>query len=266
MLQNDLKKINELSFKISNSKDVGEKDQLTEKLTGLLNLIKKDAISSFKNESDIKKFLDNICKMHKYSYNNQILIYLQYPNASYVASYNTFRKMGYHVKKDETGIKILRPSFYTVVKIKNPEEKGSDIIKPYFALTEKEKLKYKNKYDDDITFHSYKFNGFKIGTVFDASQTSMPLEEINKKLNPVLKDDRANGIEDIFIKAIYRDGFKVKYMEHSKTGAKGYCDHENREIVVLKGLNDLMRLKVVIHEYAHALAHEHLEKNHEEYV
>ncbi len=54
-------------------------------------------------------------------------------------------------------------------------------------------------------------------------------------------------------------------MEKIGSGAKGYCDHKNKLIVVKKDLGNLMRLKVVVHEYAHALAHTHLENNNKEY-
>lgn len=97
--------------------------------------------------------------------------------------------------------------------------------------------------------------------VFDVSQTTMPFEEINKSLNPMIKDPRADSVADIFIKAIYKDGFKVKY-DDIPNGAKGYCDFDNNTIVVKKNLNNLMRLKVIVHEYAHSLAHKHLKDNH----
>ena len=94
----------------------------------------------------------------------------------------------------------------------------------------------------------------------------MPVDEINSKLNPTFEDERANGIEDYFIKAIYKDGFKVEYVENIDSGAKGYCDFENSKIVIKKGLGNLMRLKVVIHEYAHSLAHKHLLNNNQDYI
>lgn len=264
MLEESLKKINELSFKSNVTKDIKEKEKLEDDIKAIITDLKKQAIESFKSESDIKKFLDNIIKFNNYSYNNQCLIWMQKPDASYVAPLRTFNKMGYRIKANEKGIKILIPNFYTIVKIKTNEE-GKYILKPLFSLNDEEKEKYKNKNDDTITYYSQKLSNFKIGSVFDASQTTMPLDTINEKLNPVLEDDRANGMEDNFIKAIYRDGFKVRYEEKIESGAKGYCDFKNNEIVVLKDLSNLMRLKVVIHEYAHSLAHKHLLENNKDY-
>ena len=170
--------------------------------------------------------------------------------------------MGYFPKKGENGIKILVPSFLTRVKIKNND--GTVEITPLYTLTDEEKQKYRNKDDNTITYHDKILKNFSIGTVFDVSQTNMPMNLINEKLNPVLDDPKADTVADTFIKAIYKDGFKVKYDE-TPNGAKGYCDFDNNTIVVKKGLSNLMRLKVIVHEYAHVLAHSHLKKDNEEY-
>ena len=224
--------------------------------------MKKDAISKFQNESDLKKFLDNLVKFNKYSYNNQMLIWIQKPDAEYVASYRDFQKMGYYPNKD-TGIKIFIPYFMKFAKIQIDNEKYE--IKPYYLLNDTEKDKLKDKSDESITFYKQKLTGFSLGNVFDAKDTNMPMEEINSELNPILEDNKADEIMDCFIKTIYNDGFKVKFNEEMPSGAKGYCNHKNNEIVVKKGLGSLMQLKVLIHEYAHALAHKHLENNNRDY-
>lgn len=228
----------------------------------ILTNLKKQAIDSFKDESDIKRFLDNIINFNNYSFNNQCLIWLQNPNARYVASFKTFSKMGYKINKDETGMKILIPSFLRFAKIINDD--GTFDVKPLYMLNEEEMKKYKDKEDSSITFYKEKVTNFGVGTVFDASQTDMPLDVINEELDPVLEDPSADGVADTFIKAIYKDGFKVKY-EDIKDGAKGYCDFDNNTIVIRNGLSNLMRLKVIVHEYAHGLAHQHLKGNNKEY-
>ncbi len=170
--------------------------------------------------------------------------------------------MGYKVNKGEVGMKILIPSFLKFVKVNN--EDGTYEIKPFYMLNEEELKKYKNKEDESIVFYKDKITNFRVGNVFDVSQTDMPLDKIEDELNPVLDDPSADGIADIFIKAIYKDDFKVKY-EDIKNGAKGYCDFDNNTIVLKNGLSNLMRLKVIIHEYAHSLAHKHLKDNNKEY-
>ena len=199
---------------------------------------------------------------NNYSLNNQYLIWLQKPDSKYVTSFNAFSKMGYYINKGEKGIKILFPVFLKFIKVDTNDSQFK--IKPIYLLTEEELKKLKDKEDNSVTFYKEKATYFKVGNVFDVSQTTMPFEEIDSSLNPILEDSRADGITDIFIKAIYKDGIKVKY-EDIDSGAKGYCDFNNKTIVVKKNLSDLMRLKVIIHEYAHSLAHTHLKDNNKEY-
>ena len=241
------------------------KQELKTEVQNILVNLKKNALSSFQSESDVKRFLDNIVNFNNYSFNNLCLIWSQNKDASYVASFKTFSEMGYYPKKDEKGkgLKILVPSFYTRVKIKNND--GTYEITPLFALSDEEKKKYRDKNDDSIVYHDQRLSHFSIGTVFDVSQTNMPMDLINEKLNPILEDPKAVYIADNFIKAIYKDGFKVKYGD-TLNGAKGCCDFNTDTIVVKDGLSNLMRLKVIIHEYAHALAHKHLNGNNKEYT
>lgn len=225
--------------------------------------LKKDAIDKFKDESDIKKFLDNIINFNNYSFNNQMLIWVQRPEAEYVSSFKTIKDMGYHLNSESKGIKIFIPNFMTLVKIKVDDK--NFISKPLYMLNEEERKKYKDKNDEDIVFFKQKLTGFSLGNVFDIKDTNMPMDIINNELDPIINDNRAGEVMDCFIKTIYNDGFKVKFEEFHNTTAKGYCDHTNHEIVVRKGLSNLMQMKVLIHEYAHALAHKHLENNQQDY-
>ena len=90
------------------------------------------------------------------------------------------------------------------------------------------------------------------------------MDIIDAELNPVVNDKQADDLINCFIKTIYNDGFKVEFKDLIN-GAKGYCDHKNNVIVVKKGLSNVIQMKVLIHEYAHALAHKHLENNNRDY-
>lgn len=261
-LTDKIKSISDLSFKAKNEKDSNIKENLEKDIKNILTDLKKEAISRFSSESDLKKFLDNMVNFNNYSLNNQYLIWLQKPDSKYVTSFNAFSKMGYYINKGEKGIKILFPVFLKFIKVDTNDSQFK--IKPIYLLTEEELKKLKDKEDNSVTFYKEKATYFKVGNVFDVSQTTMPFEEIDSSLNPILEDSRADGITDIFIKAIYKDGIKVNY-EDIDSGAKGYCDFDNKTIVVKKNLSDLMRLKVIIHEYAHSLAHTHLKDNNKEY-
>ena len=192
-----------------------------------------------------------------------MLIWIQDPDAEYVASKKTYNDMGYSVNKpDKDGIKIFIPQFYNIAKL--TDDDGTISYKPYFALTDQEKKIYKDKNDEHIVFYRQKLSGFSLGNVFSAKDTNMPMDSINAELNPTLDDKRASDIMGCFIKTIYNDGFKVEFNDIDGS-AKGYCDHTNKTIVVRKGLSSLMQMKVLVHEYGHALAHKHLENNNKEY-
>lgn len=263
IIEEKLKKINDLGFEFRKTKDDAEKERIEDELKNIIYELKQEAIKKFSSESDIKKFLDNLVNFNNYSFNNQLLIWLQDPTAQYVASKTTFNKMGYNVNKgDYDGIKVYMPQFYNIAKIIADDESVS--YKPYFALTNEEKQMYKDKTNNRVVFHKQKLSGFGLGNVFSVTDTNMPMDAIEEELNPVLEDPSADGVADTFIKAIYKDGFKVKY-EDIKDGAKGYCDFETNTIAIRKGLSNLMRLKVIVHEYAHGLAHQHLKNNNKEY-
>ena len=265
IIDEKLKIINELGFKFRTTKDEEEKENIEQELKDIIFDLKKDAIDKFKDESDIKTFLDNITKFNNYSFNNQILIWIQNPDANYVSSFKNFTKMGYKINKGAKGIKIFIPNFMNFVKIQDKDSKDGYIIKPYFLLTDDEKKIYKDKKDDSITFFNQKLTGFSLGNVFDANDTNMPVDVINNELNPILDDMKADDIMDCFIKTIYNDGFKVEF-EDLKGDMKGYCNHKDKKIVIKNGLGSLIQLEVLIHEYGHALAHKHLEDNYKEYT
>lgn len=91
-------------------------------------------------------FLDTLAKFHRYSFNNVMLIAMQRPDATHVAGFNAWNKLGRHVHKGEKGITILAPITYR----KDDEDEQDEI------------------------------RGFKAVTVFDVSQTDgKPLPEFS---------------------------------------------------------------------------------------
>src|SRR5579862_6718561 len=93
-------------------------------------------------------YLTLLSKLHSYSAQNALLIYLQRPDASMIAGYRRWQELGRQVKKGEKGITILVP-----YKRKRPPE------------TEEE--------EERVIL-----SGFGIGHTFDVSQTEgAPLPE-----------------------------------------------------------------------------------------
>lgn len=57
----------------------------------------------------LTQYLAAISRFHKYSLHNVMLIVLQKPDASHVAGFHTWRKLGRYVRKGEKGINIFAP-------------------------------------------------------------------------------------------------------------------------------------------------------------
>src|SRR6266849_5013001 len=66
------------------------------------------SLSQGKSES-LVQYLRMVARFHRYSLHNVLLIALQKPNASYVAGFRTWNKLGRFVRKGEKGILILAP-------------------------------------------------------------------------------------------------------------------------------------------------------------
>src|SRR5947208_54229 len=61
----------------------------------------------------LQRYLAFSSRFHRYSPANQLLIYLQKPEATRLAGYRTWQKLGYQVAKGEKGIRILAPRPYS---------------------------------------------------------------------------------------------------------------------------------------------------------
>jgi hypothetical protein len=61
-----------------------------------------------------KRYLAFAARFHRYSANNSLLILVQRPNATRVAGYRTWQRLGRQVRRGEEGLKILAPILRTV--------------------------------------------------------------------------------------------------------------------------------------------------------
>lgn len=61
------------------------------------------------NSEQLTQFLKCLSRFHRYSFGNVLLISWQRPEATHVAGFRTWKKMGRHVRKGEHGIRILAP-------------------------------------------------------------------------------------------------------------------------------------------------------------
>ena len=57
----------------------------------------------------LQKFIETMARFHNYSFRNALLIFGQMQDATRVAGFGTWKKLGRFVKKGEHGIAILAP-------------------------------------------------------------------------------------------------------------------------------------------------------------
>lgn len=148
-------------------------EKLNQELFDIVKDLKELSLKTFSKESDFKKFLDNIGKFNNYSFNNQLLIALQKPDSKFVASFKTYKDLGYSVKSNPDSIKIIIPKEVVLVLDNRTNE-----IRYFNQLNEEEKQIYKDKNNNDIVYYSKKLVSFSLGTVFDITDSTMPYNEI----------------------------------------------------------------------------------------
>lgn len=183
----------------------------------------KDLFGS-KNYKDYLAFMG---KFHNYSANNCILIFLQNPEATLVAGFQSWKKkFNRQVRKGEKGITILAPIPHKFVKAVETEEG---------IIEEKEIL----------------YTTFRPVSVFDISQTDGDaVPEICKKLN-----GKVENYDMILHQLVDVSPVNVEFGE-IKGGAQGYYQHIEKKIRILEGMSEQQTVKTLIHEIAHSILHE----------
>jgi hypothetical protein len=167
----------------------------------------------------------------RYSFHNQLLIALQRPDASYVAGFRAFMELNRCVCKGERAIRILAPMS---VRVRGAERSENAI--------------------PDASEHARR-TVFRTVPVFDVSQTEalpdtepVPLEPPSQSITG---DSHAHLLDPLkHLAAELRFTVAHRSLEGS---AEGWCDVEQRQIVVNAKLSRNAQVRVLVHEIAHAL-------------
>jgi hypothetical protein len=177
----------------------------------------REAVSKLMSEDGFQVWIDARSRFHRYSFGNVLLIAMQCPEATNVAGYKTWPKLGRHVRCGEKAIRILAP---IVVKRDEDGEEQRAVV------------------------------GFRSVCVFDVSQTDGdPLPEPPACAHPE-GDDFAGYLPALEGHA--RELGYVVYRYRPENGALGFCDHEGRRIVVDPSLSPNAQVSTLVHELAHA--------------
>lgn len=162
----------------------------------------------------------------RYSVNNQLLIALQSPDARFVAGFHAWKDLGRRVSKGAKAIRILAP----------------------MPFRDREDAKAKDA-DDTVRVL------FKSVPVFDVAMTEpLPGVEpvaLEPPTEPITGDSHAHLIPRLDALAAEL-GYRVHERELDGA-AGGWCDADHKEIVVNATLPPNARVRVRVHEIAHAL-------------
>lgn len=192
----------------------------------------EQGIASIETDENWLEFLRFQSLFYQYSFGNQMLIYLQKPDASYVMGYRAWNKLGRYVKRGCKGIAILAPCIKTVEVFKEPESKSEY----HDQEGEKETRKV--------------LSGFRIAYVYDIADT----DGSDEMLPVLVKGLSGNGDTE---KEIYDRLYSVlsrefTMQEVSGTASKGSFNLESKIISIRSDLEYLQRIKTLLHETAHA--------------
>ena len=126
-------------------------------------------------------------------------------------------------------------------------------------LTNDELQKYNDPNDKSITLHHKEFKGLNILELFDCKDTSMTLKDYKSFEYPVLFSNNYNDIYNSFVKAMYADGYKVKYCNNLDT--KFSYDKDDKTIYIKNGLNNQIKILSLLDVYVDNLSNNSFEKD-----
>lgn len=186
-----------------------------------------------------QQYLAMMSRFHRYSVNNQMLIYMQRPDATLVAGYGKWQKQfERHVNRGEKGITIIAP-----VPFKKKVEQ--------IMCDPDTKLPLKAPDGTILTEEVEKtIPHFKPTTVFDVSQTDgKPLPEIVSPLTAAVQN------YEVMMEALRRSSPVPISIEPIHDGSDGFFSHTEQRIAIKEGMSESQTVSTTIHEIAHAKLH-----------
>lgn len=188
-----------------------------------------DALKNGQSEM-LKRFLETVARFHHYSLNNALLIADQRPDATRVAGFHAWRKLGRCVRKGERGIAI---------------------VAPMSRRSTREDSEPSETHDQDSVF------GFRVVYVFDVTQTDGdPLPEF-----ATIRGDAASWLPHLE-ETVRESGVNLQYMTIPlPNGADGVSSPGL--IQIAPDLPESKKFSVLAHEFGHELLHQRTERTKE---
>lgn len=192
------------------------------------------AVDALTSEQGWLNYLMMASRFHKYSFNNRILIALQFPEATHVA--------GAGARNGKTGWKLLNRR----VMESEFKTKSIKILAPVIVPA-------KDEHGKQIVINGVKQTkcvGFKTCEVYDVTQT----EGEDLPTAPECQPFDGDSHEEYLLRAAqYAEGqnYKVDYDSLYGSDKRGYVDLAERVIYINGGMPINMQVRTLIHELAH---------------
>lgn len=191
--------------------------------TGVQETYKKllDGVNKVTQTEEWQRFMSFQSQFWRYSFPNTLLIYLQRPDASYVAGFNGWKRMGRYVMKGEKALKIFAPCHK---KIKGDKDELTGEHKAILIL-----------------------KGFKLVNVFDLAQT----DGDDTRLPVLVRGLDGDHEEADTIYQSLKQIIGIPVTENSALQAKGTYFPGEQRIEINTRYSPVQRLKTLIHEFSH---------------
>lgn len=121
----------------------GERIEQTRKLL-------EDAKDAMRSDTEFARQLRMMGRFYRYSRNNQLLIGVQCPDATYVKGYRSWQDLGRQVRRGESGIFILQPRPYTSRDEEDARTRMYFKAIAVFDITQTDAIEGKNAFEPPI--------------------------------------------------------------------------------------------------------------------
>lgn len=221
-------KLEDIEKMVASSEPSDKSSLLSNKITQYIKQLASETDEKAAS-SEIRRYLDFFANFHQYSFTNKMLVYIQRPDATKVASFKKWKEKNRQVVKGAKGITIFVPIFDKDKNpLQNPEAEGKS--RPM---------------------------RFTTGNVFDISDTKPINDEGEVPETPQwwgdnTPDETCDELFDLVQIAATSEGIDVT--RHASTkGEKGYS--AGGHINISSDVEGAGKVATMVHEYAHELMH-----------
>ncbi|MCU1622065.1 MAG: ImmA/IrrE family metallo-endopeptidase [Frankiales bacterium] len=220
------------------------------------------AIADLTSAENWQLMLRTAAMLPTYSPHNVLLITSQFPQASAVAGFHTWKQLGRAVRKGEKGLAILAPVQRRTSTREPSTQPGTSADHPTGPAAQETAghVDGASPIADAVLPQGCRVVGFRVVHVFDISQTDGP--DLPEPPRPVLLDGQAPaGLLDGLTQQVTDEGYGLVRHDfdipHPGVGVpNGVTMYFARTVLVRPDLSDAQTAKTLAHELGHVLLHE----------